>query len=255
MFDPQTACDASLRDLDAIIERLGGLGPADWATEVRCEGWDVTDLAEHLVAASRGQAEGLRRAAAGNFEVAPLEADVARVPAALVDALLDGRDQLAKAFAALTAAVMEGPIPLPFGLVPAGVAIQIIAIEYGFHRNDLEWALGDIEPLPADAAQALVQILPGLLPILAGGTPVSPAGQVPDRPVAYRLTAPSGTVALAFADGVWSVGAAPDGACEVAGDDGGIALFALGRIPGAHESVAVSDPEAAQVFKRYFPGP
>ena len=255
MFDPQTACDASLRDLDAIIERLSGLAPADWGAEVRCEGWDVTDLAEHLVAAARGQAEGLRRAVAGNFEVAPLEADVARVPAALVDALVDGRDQLAKAFAALTAAVIEGPIPLPFGLMPAGVAIQIIPIEYGFHRNDLEWALGDVGPLPADSAQALVQILPGLLPILAGGTPVSPVGQVPDGPVAYRLTAPSATVALAFADGAWSVGTAPDGACEVTGDDGGVALFALGRIPGAHESLDVSDPAVAGLFKRYFPGP
>lgn len=255
MFDPQTACSASLRDLDAIIERLAAMDPTGWGAEVRCEGWDVTDLALHVVAAARGQAEGLRRAVAGNFAVAPLEAEVAPEPGPLVDALLDGRDQLAKAFAALTATVMEGPVPLPFGLMPAGVAIQIIPIEYGFHRNDLEWALGETGPLPGDAAEALVQILPGLLPILAGGTPVSPVGAVPDGPVGYRLTAPSGTVALAYADGGWSVGTTVDRMCEVTGDDGGVALFALGRIPGAHESIEVSDAEAAGLFKRYFPGP
>lgn len=255
MFDSQTAGTATMRDLDAIIDRLDALTPSGWAAPVRCEGWDVTALAVHLVAAAQGQAEGLRRAAVGRIDVAPLATDVVPEPRLLIEALMDGRDLLAKAFAALTTEVMEGLIPLPFGLMPAAVAIQIIPIEYGFHRNDLEWALGNPEPLGADAAQALVQILPGLLPILAGGSAVSPAGVLPTEPLAFQLAAPSGTVAIALEDGAWSVGALGERRCEIAGDDGAIALFALGRISAEDPMLAVSDVAAARRFKTYFPGP
>jgi uncharacterized protein (TIGR03083 family) len=255
MFDPQTAGTATIRDLDAIIDRLSGLAAGAWASPVRCEGWDVTALAAHLVGAAQGQAEGLRRAVAGRVDVPPLAASVVPEPGPLVEALADGRDQLAKAFASLTPEVMDGVIPLPFGLMPAGAAIQIIPIEYGFHRNDLEWALGNTEPLDADAAEALVQILPGLLPILAGGSAVSPAGELPTEAVAYQLTAPSGTVTIAFCDGAWSVDAGHEGSCDVAGDDGAIALFALGRIPADDERLTVTAVTTARAFKVYFPGP
>ena len=32
---------------------------------------------------------------------------------------------------------MGGLVPLPFGVLPAPVAIQIPFYEYGFHRNDV----------------------------------------------------------------------------------------------------------------------
>ena len=66
MFDQTTAAQAAERDLGAIINRLDGLDDAGWGLPVRCQGWQVTDLAAHLIAASRGHAEGLRRAAAGS---------------------------------------------------------------------------------------------------------------------------------------------------------------------------------------------
>jgi len=37
---------------------------------------------------------------------------------------------------------LAGTVPLPFGLLPTAVALQVVALEYGFHRNDLAWALG-----------------------------------------------------------------------------------------------------------------
>jgi hypothetical protein len=64
MFDLATAAQATERDLTAIIGRLDGLADADWNPPVRCQGWQVADLAAHLAGASRGQAEALRRAAA-----------------------------------------------------------------------------------------------------------------------------------------------------------------------------------------------
>jgi hypothetical protein len=47
-------------------------------------------------------------------------------------------------------------VPLPFGLVPAAVALQIVPLEYGFHRNDLEWALGDPVDLSPDMSATLL---------------------------------------------------------------------------------------------------
>ena len=85
MFDQTTAAQAAERDLGAIIDRLDGLADADWGLPVRCQGWQVTDLAAHLVAASRGHAEGLRRAA-------PFEISVAAYPETHPAALSDNHD-------------------------------------------------------------------------------------------------------------------------------------------------------------------
>ena len=86
MFDQTTAAQAADRDLGAIIDRLDGLADADWRLPVRCQGWQVTDLAAHLVAASRGHAEGLRRAAAGVTEPAALAPPADRDPRSLTAA-------------------------------------------------------------------------------------------------------------------------------------------------------------------------
>ena len=77
MFDLTTASKAADRDFGAILERLDQLGAPDWELPVRCKGWTVRSLARHLIAASRGQADGLRRAAAGP---APDAAPEARGP-------------------------------------------------------------------------------------------------------------------------------------------------------------------------------
>jgi hypothetical protein len=105
----------------------------------------------------------------------------------------------------LPAGALGGAVPLPFGLVPAGVALQIIPLGYGFHRNDLDWALGHEVPLPPDMASTLLGIVPGMLPMLAGGTPVSPAGARPAAPVSFQLTAPAGQWRAEHAGDSWSI--------------------------------------------------
>ena len=101
MFDQTTATQATERDLGAIIDQLDGLADADWDRPVHCQGWQVTDLAAHLVAASRGHAEGLRRAAAGVTEPAALAPPADRDPRSLTAALKDGRDRLLSALGEL----------------------------------------------------------------------------------------------------------------------------------------------------------
>jgi uncharacterized protein (TIGR03083 family) len=261
MFDLATAAQATERDLAAIIGRLDDLADADWNTPVRCRGWQVADLAAHLAGASRGQAEGLRRAAegpAGSAGLARLTPPPDRDPRSLLAALKDGQDRLLSALAEFPPAALEGAVPLPFGLVPAAVALQIVPLEYGFHRNDLEWALGDPVDLSPDMSGTLLGIVPGLLPMLAAGSPVHGAGARPSGPVSFRLVTPSARYLVSYADGNWSI--APDdgqaaATCQITGDDSPVALFVMGRISADHPSLTVSDLAAAGTFKQYFPGP
>jgi hypothetical protein len=144
-----------------------------------------------------------------------------------------------------------GPAADELGLVPAAVALQIVPLEYGFHRNDLEWALGDPVDLSPDMSTTLLGILPGLLPVHGPGTR-------PSGPVSFRLVTPSARYLISSAADGWSI-APDDGQAtvtgEISGDDSPVALFAMGRIDAGHPSLTVSDPAAAGTFKQYFPGP
>ena len=258
MFDLTSATKAAEDDLGAIIDLLGGLTDDQWEAPVRCVGWRVSDLAAHVTGAGRGQAEGLRRAAAGITDLAVLDPPAARDPRSLLAALTDSRDKLMTALADVPPEVLAGTVPLPFGLLPAPVALQVVALEYGFHRNDLEWALGHEVPLAEDMSATLLAILPGLLPMLAGGSPVSAAGIAPANPVSFRLIAPSGRLLVAHAEDGWSMVPDPgDGpvSCEVRGGDSSVALFVMGRIGADHPGLTVTDQATARAFKQYFPGP
>jgi len=271
MFDLITATQATERDLGAIIDVLDGLADAGWNTPVRCRGWQVTDLAAHLVGASRGQAEGLSRAARAQAE-GPSRADRAagsngpvrlalpsdREPRSLLAALKDGQDRLLSALREFPPAALTDVVPLPFGLLPAAVALQIVPLEYGFHRNDLEWALGDPVALGQDISAALLGAVPGLLPMLAAGSPVHTPGTKPAEPVSFRLASPGFRFLASYAGGTWSVGADDGHATatyEISGANSPVALFVMGRIGAAHPDLTVSDLGAARAFKQYFPGP
>jgi uncharacterized protein (TIGR03083 family) len=258
MFDQTTAAQAAGRDLGAIIDRLDALPDAGWALPVRCEGWQVSDLAAHLVAASRVQAEGLRRAADGVTEPARLDPPADRDPRSLIAALKDGRDGLLSALGELPQRVLAGAVPLPPGLVPAAVALQIFPMEYGFHRNDLDWALGDQTDLGPDISATLFGLLPRLLPTLASRNPAQSPDDTPAGPVSFRLATPAAGFLVSHDGTGWSV-AADDGhatvTCEISGGESPVALFVMGRIDAGHPSLTVTGPGAARAFKRYFPGP
>jgi len=258
MFDLAEATAAAERDFGAIVDRLDGLADSDWQAPVRCAGWQITDLAVHVAGAGRGQAEALRRAAAGQAGLAHLDPPADREPRALVACLKHARDQLLAALGALPGHALDGAVPLPFGLLPAAVALQIIPLEYGFHRNDLDWALGTRVPLTDDIASTLLAITPGLLPMLAAGTPVNAAGIPPGAPISFRLTAPATRLLARYEAGQWSIG--PDNGlapvtCEISGNDSSLALLIMGRIDPSPPAVTVTSTDAARAFKKYFPGP
>ena len=113
-------------------------------------------------------------------------------------------------------------------------------------------------PLSPDISATLLGIVPGLLPMLAAGSPVHGPGARPAEPASFRLVTPSVRFLASYADSAWSV-AADDGdatvTCEISGEDSPVALFTMGRISVGHPSVTISDLSAARAFKQYFPGP
>jgi hypothetical protein len=149
--------------------------------------------------------------------------------------------------------------PLPFGVLPAMVAIQIPVFEYAFHGNDLAAALGDDEPLTSPVAGALIEFMPGLLPMLAAGVWQTAADDLPSSGLAYRLVGASSGFDIANRGDGWEVGAVSDElpTCVISGDDSTLALFLMGRTTSSDPGLRISGtaPDAAATFKRWFPGP
>jgi uncharacterized protein (TIGR03083 family) len=252
VFDPSTARRITARELASMLSVAGSLESADWARPTRCGAWTVRQVCSHAGLTAIQQAEAFRRALEGVLEP-PDHPGAPELSEDDVLALLhDGAVALDEAMADLDDVALAGMAPLPFGVVPTVVAMQVAVYEYAFHADDLRAATARTESFPADIASAFVGFFPGLAGMLAArAEPGSPTH-------AYRLVAPAGTIDLAFVDNAW----APDRVelsaplCEISGDDDVIALFTMGRISADDERLQVHGPRsAAAEFKRWFPGP
>jgi uncharacterized protein (TIGR03083 family) len=252
MFDVATARSLSIRELDDMTRIASALDDAQWTGPTRCGDWSVADLCAHAGLAAVQQAEAFRRAAKGILEPPQYPGAPMLAVAEILDLLVEGSRALSAALDELPPEVLQGLTPLPFGVVPTVVAIQIPVYEYAFHADDLRHAIGDPGPFPADIAGEYMGFFPGLSSMLA-------AGAAPGRPDhAYRLVAPAGSVLLAPGAEGWSVVESSDGElCEIAGPDDVIALFLMGRIGPDDPRLTVSGSAAAAArdFKRWFPGP
>jgi hypothetical protein len=209
--------------------------------------------------AALAQAEAFRRAMVGNLEPPALGGASKLSGGDLIAQLHRGAEELDDALAALSPEALAGMVPLPFGVVPAMVAIQIPVFEYSFHGNDLAAALGEDEPLASGVAGALIEFMPGLLPMLAAGVWQTAADDLPSAGLAYRLVGASSGFDVANRGGGWEIGAAVDGlpTCVISGDDSPVALFLMGRTTSSDPGLKISGtaPDEAATFKRWFPGP
>lgn len=238
------------RELEETSRLVDGLSAEDWSRPTRCAEWTVTDLVTHIGDAANYQGEAFRRMLSGSMDVPDVPEHRAGDPEEAAQTFRGGRDHLLAALEEITPEQADEPVPLPFSVFPASIAAIVALIEYGFHRNDLEWALGDERPLSEDVASTMIATLGGFLPQVES--------QPPDGPLAYRFEAPSGTLVVASDGGDWTATeetSAPT--CVIAGDDSTVSLFALGRIPADTPGLTVSGERAdeAKAFKRYFPGP
>ncbi|WP_033287574.1 TIGR03086 family metal-binding protein [Amycolatopsis jejuensis] len=167
------------RALDVFDVAVHTAGPADWARATPCTSWSVHDLVNHLVTEQRW------------------------VPHLLAGATLDevgtrydgdqlGSDPIAaweEAAAAARSAWLEPgalrrTVHVSFGLVPAEEYGWQMTLDLAVHGWDLATALGAPNPVPADLAARLLDVLRPMIDDWQG------LGLF-DPPVAVGRTAPA----------------------------------------------------------------
>ena len=220
-----------------VAPRLGGL-----------------ELLDHVGLAANLQAQAFENQFAGSMEIPTYPGPVGAEREAVESTLARGRDRFVAAVDGLDESHLEQMTPLPIGLVPTPVALQIAVLEYGYHRWDLERALdGETFELPADIAPHGFEFLGGLLPMLSG------AGQPPGSPLAFELRSPGGSLVLEHAGEGWEAAGAPtvESVCTITADVATLALFGMGRVPPTDGALVVDGTAAGEAarFKAYFPGP
>jgi uncharacterized protein (TIGR03083 family) len=246
MTAPETVAvfDVAVDELSRLTETVRGLSAEAWARPTGLGDWTVADLAAHVAAVTWQQAEAFHRHRLSLTDAptnAVVHADPAALPGCIDVAAAHLRSALSHDFA-------ETPnVPLPFAALPVSIAARVIAIEYGFHRYDVQRASGRAGELRAEVAGYLLEQLPIFLLLI--GT------EAPDG-TAYRLRSDSLDVTIVRADGQWSLDPpSADAQCTIEGDDAALALFAMGRIDPSDPALHVSSPELASRFKQLFPGP
>ena len=252
MLELDSARQAILRELDAAVGRLEAVAPQDWDRPTRCEGWTVRHVAKHLNGGPAIMSEAFTRMNQGVSEAGGMPGiQLGDDPGEIIGALRSSRARLADVLGTLTPDGIQAPCPLPFGTFPGFVALHILTMEMGVHHSDIQAALGEELPLPADITDATILLSSNFHAI------AEPPTEQPEDGIAYRITSPSASIALVRRDGSWEAGEDPSArTCEIGGDDSAVALFVMGRIPADHAWLTVgSEPELAGKFKAYFPGP
>lgn len=255
MFDIATAQALMPRELDGIIARSQQLSDDEWTAPIDwLPGWTVTDLLDHVGRAAGQQAEAFENLIAGRTDIPAYPHPQRDDHTVVADNLKRGRDRFVEAIHNVDEHHLGQLTPLPFGLVPTPVALQIAVLEYSYHRWDLEHALGnDRHELPADIAPHGFELHGGLLPML------SAAADPPQGPLAFELRSPTGSLVLQHDGDAWApVGeASVDAVCTITGDVATLVLFGMGRVRADDAAVAVDGSAATEAvrFKSYFPGP
>jgi uncharacterized protein (TIGR03083 family) len=255
MFDIATAQSLLPRELDAIIDRSSRLTESQWARPIPwLPGWTVAELLDHVGRAANQQSEAFENLFAGRAETPAYPNAEPGTPPEIIEQLRTGRDRFVSAVERLDEGHLATMTPLPFGLVPTAVAVQIAVLEYAYHRWDLEHALGNTSfQLPADIAPHGFEFLGGLLPMLAA------TGAPPNGQFAFHLQASSGSLVLEAGPSGWQVASTPttDTVCVIDSDAAHLALFGMGRVDAHDPVLHITGPAAAEApaFKQYFPGP
>lgn len=252
MFDIAAARSLTQRELERLIRMASALEAADWERPTRCAGWTIADVCPHAGLAATQQAEGFRRALKGLLEPPEYPGAPDLSPVETLGLLRDGAHALDTALDQLDQDAIDGLTPMPFGVRPTVIAVQVTVYEYAFHADDVHTAVAGTDALPIDIAGPFIGFLAGLAPRLS-------ARAAPGDPThAYRLEAAAGSLTLAHGDGGWAaVEDTVTPLCTITGPDDAIALFAWGRVTADDPRLVLSGPAAAEAaaFKRWFPGP
>ena len=242
-----------VREWGSVVDLLGSLDDESWRRPTRLSGWTIADLARHVVWGVSMEADALRRARAGIGEVAEgttLDEDPGRDD--VLQALTNATSSLYAEVAALTPDDASLTCPMPHGVTPVPLALDIFVFEAGIHASDFAEAVGQDRPLAADVAPVVATVLGQFLPAFAA---LSTASAPPSSTFSLRGDA----VRL---DGTWSeeglVMGDPDEepTWTISGDDSSVLLFAVGRLDADDPRLAVAgSADLARDFKEHVPGP
>jgi uncharacterized protein (TIGR03086 family) len=173
MPDATTPAGPLARLATDFEQLITGVRPDQWTAPTPCTEWNVRNLVNHVVRGNRQFATALRG------EPPP--------PAEPLDVL--GDDPLA-AYRAASAEMLEalrqpeamqGTVTVPFGTVPAGLAVHLRNTELLVHGWDLARATGQPTPFPDQLAEQELQFSRGALSqIPPGRTPFGPSQPVAD---------------------------------------------------------------------------
>ncbi len=249
-----------IRDLDAMIGRLHGLEVEDWERPTPNEGWLVRDLAAHLVETTASANEAIEKIVqGGQAQAVPVfeSEDVAASSshAEIVSALTLQRNVLFHTLSRLGPDDLSAQLDQSASsdtLVDGQALVSRIVMEFGPHRFDLEWALGEHNAgLSTETVLAIDAFFGSLLGSIGDeeGASVTPAGfnragALIDRSVSW--------------DGDrWADGIPPSvPVVRITGDDSALALFLCGRISIDDPRLEVEgDRGLGARFKTFVPGP
>jgi uncharacterized protein (TIGR03083 family) len=241
MLSLDEARRAIRREMQVALDELTGLDGDGWDRATRCQGWTVADLVAHLVWGQRLEAQGVAAIAEGRTEALDVPDTSVADPRALPAQLGAAHEELWAALQDRTADDLSSSAAMPYGPVPLGLFLQVVAMEVGVHHSDLRAALGLPDDLGADVARASAAFLAAFLPVLAAG------GDRPAEPVRYVLRGRSFELE-------WSSGAGAEETVTIAGPDSELGLFLMGR-RDLEELQVDGDAVLAARFKQFVPGP
>ena len=239
--DAALAADILEREWNATLSRLEHLA---WTGRTRLEGWQVSDLAAHLVWGSGLEVDGLRRARRGETDPA-LGGEVPPTPGDQVTRLADTVGDLVEETKRSSATTH--PIPMPYGPIDVAVARAIFVMEAAVHGSDVADAAEEGDELAPDVIAPTVAVLSAFLPVLAA------AAEPPPAATSYLLVGESFQMGFVHTDAGWTAAVPESPTAVVRGTDSDVVLFALGRRPLGDLEVTGSE-SAAKAFKTHLPG-
>jgi uncharacterized protein (TIGR03083 family) len=130
----------------SFAELIGALDDSDWSCETRCTGWQVRDVAGHVVGQVEDTVGGTIGSRTPDEQAAALRGES---PAALAGRLRAAADSVARLAAVFDDAAWSAPSPVP-GLT-LGQGVHALLNDAYVHGDDIRAALG----LPFDAGAGL----------------------------------------------------------------------------------------------------
>lgn len=166
--------DVHRKALDATGKVLAGVTSDQWSSPTPCEGWDVRELTNHVVAGNYWAAE-LGAGKTIEDVGSALDGDVLGTdPAA---SYRKSADAAAAAFAAPGA--LDAPCAVSYGPVPGSVYAGHRIIDVLIHGWDLATATGQDTTLDPDLVAACLEIVEPQLDMLQASGAFAPGGEAP----------------------------------------------------------------------------